>query len=235
MTENTFLEHLEELRKRLIVIVIFFAVFSIIGFYLSDILISRINADLFPDSVGVELIVTQPLDFLYTKMNIGLFFGLFLSVPIILYQLFVFARPAMHERERRLLVSSVLGGFVLFIIGAAFSYFIILKFIVWFLAGLGTSAGIANLWNVNYFISFIFMFCIMLGLVFQLPIITTALLKLDIVKLEDLKKKRGYVAILAFLAAAIITPTVDPLTQLIVAVPILVLYELSILSARIFG
>ena len=79
------------------------------------------------------------------------------------------------------------------------------------------------------------MFCIMLGLVFQLPIITTALLKLDIVKLEDLKKKRGYVAILAFIAAAIITPTIDPLTQLIVAVPILVLYELSILSARIFG
>lgn len=235
MGSETLLDHLGELRKRLLVIIIFFSAFSIIGFYLSNDIIRIITADLFPESVGVELIVTQPVDFLYTKMNVGLFFGLILTIPLILYQLFAFSRPAMLKKERGMVIASLLGGFALFIMGAAFSYFVLLRFTVWFLAGLASSAGIANLWNVNYFISFIFLFCIMLGLVFQLPIITILLTKLNIIGLDDLKRNRGYVIVFMFLVAAVITPTIDPLTQCIVALPMLALYEVGILAARIFG
>jgi len=233
--ERTLVEHLAELRKRLLVIVIFFSAFSVIGFYISDIIIARINADLFPAGLGVRLIVTQPVEFLYTKMNVGLFFGLVLTIPLILYQFFAFVRPALIRHERKIIIGAVLAGFGLFVAGAAFSYFVLLRFTIWFLAGLASSAGIANLWNINYFISFIFLFCIMMGFVFQLPLITTLALKFNLVKLEDLRKKRGYVIVIVFLVAAVITPTIDPVTQCIVAVPMLVLYEISIMAARIFA
>jgi sec-independent protein translocase protein TatC len=233
MVEKTSLiEHLAELRKRVLIIVIFFMIFSVAGFYLSSEIIAFINADLFPGSRGVQLIATQPVDFLYTKINVGLFLGLILSMPVILWQVFAFARPALSPDEKRILKLAMLGGFVLFIAGLAFSYLVIMRFTIWFLADLAYSADVANLWNINQFMSFIFMFSIIMALVFQLPVITTTILRLGVVKLEDLKSKRAYVIAGAFIVAAVITPTIDPFTQCIVALPMLVLFEGSLLVGR---
>jgi sec-independent protein translocase protein TatC len=227
-------EHILELRKRLLIILFLFTILSILGFYLSDIIINLLS-DFFLKSVGVKLIVTNPLDYLYTKFNVAIFFGFILSIPIIIYQILVFVKPALIEKEKKIFFCTIIASALLFVLGISFSYFILLRFTLWFLANLASSAGIANLWNINYFISFIFFFCISIGLLFQLPLIIILLLKLNLVTLEDLKDKRSYVIVLFFLIAGIITPTVDPINQTIVAVPLILLYEVSLLIGRIFS
>jgi sec-independent protein translocase protein TatC len=232
--KKSLVNHLDELRFRLLTIIIFFTIFFVIGFLLSNEIIYQINKDLFPSDLGVKLIVTYPVEFIVMKINIGIFLAMILSIPFVIYQLFVFLKPALTKKERKILLYLVLSGFVLFMIGALFSYFVLLKVIIWFFAGLAKSSGVYNLWDINQFVSFIFLTSISIGLVFQLPLITIALLRLGLIKLDDLKNKRGYVVILIFIFAAIITPP-DPLTQIIIAVPMMVLYETSVIVARIFS
>ena len=229
--ERSLGEHLEELRNRLLMVIVVFFLFSVIGFYLSEDIIKLIQADLFPESVGVKLIASRPMEFLQTRLNVGLFFGVLFSLPVAIYQAMVFLRPALLEKERRILLASVLGGSILFVSGVTFSYFVLMRFTLWFLASL-VPEGILNLWSVGSFVSFVLLFSVAMGLVFQLPLVVILLLKLGIVGLEELKSMRRYVVVLVFVIAAVITPTVDPLTQTIVALPMLVLYEIGLVLGR---
>ncbi len=230
MEEKSVLEHLSELRFRLILITIFFVGFFVVGFAASDYIMRRVSYDLF--SPDVRLIAMHPLEYVLVKINIGIFFAVILSIPLVLYHVFAFLKPGLTKREVRIAKLSMVSGFVLFVIGFLFSYFVLLRVVVWFFGSLASSAGIANLWGVNYFVNFVFLTCITMGLVFELPVVSIALVKTGLIDVESLSKKRGYAIILIFVVAAIITPP-DPVTQILVALPMILLFEISVFLTKI--
>ncbi|HDD72665.1 MAG TPA: twin-arginine translocase subunit TatC, partial [Candidatus Aenigmarchaeota archaeon] len=212
---KTLLEHMEELRSRLIVVIGVFAVFSVLGFLFSGDVLSVIKRDITGNS-GVELIVTHPLDLFCMKINIGIFIGILACIPVLLYQAYSFIKPGLTKKETRTVKIGMVSSLLLFIAGVVFSYSVLLRVMVWFFVGMATSSGVSNLWNINYFISFLFLTSFVMGIVFQLPVITWVLLKLELVDIEVLRRNRGNVVILIFIISAIITPP-DPVTQIMVA------------------
>ncbi len=220
------LEHIEEFRRYILKGIIVLIVFSIIGFLLGDRILNHVVGYLI-DISDVKLIATHPLDIFYMKINVGIFVGTLVSLPVFLYEGYRFVKPGLTDWERRFIKFGVLFGFGLFVIGVLFGYLILLKVIVWFFSSMARPAGIENLWNINYFVSFVVFTCLLMGFVFQLPVIITVLLSLDVIDIDFLKENRGYVIIGMFTLAAVITPP-DPVTQILVALPLIVLYEASI-------
>ena len=230
--EEPLLSHLDELRKRLIVVVAFVSVFSVFGFFVSGWIIERIAGDLVPMTASV--VVSHPLEIIYAQLKIGLIVGFVLALPLIIYEALMFLKRGMTEREKRIVVYVVPFSMVLFLLGAVFSYGVVLKVSMWFLAGMGRSLGVLNLWSIGRFVSFVFGLCVALGFVFQLPIIAVMLSKLGMADAVSMKKKRKYVVVLMFVASALITPP-DVVTQVLVAVPLIILYEFSIIVIKVFG
>lgn len=231
--KKTVIEHLQELRKRLIIILATLTIFFIAGLYYSTNLISWINQALLKEQ-GIRLIVTGPLDFLYAQIKIGFFIAVFLTSPLIVYQALTFLKPGLKKGENKIVKKLLPISVLLLITGIMFSYFVLAKFGISFLSGLATKAEVENLWNINTFMTFIFTSCLAICAAFQTPIIIFSLNKLGIVSLETLKKKRRYIIVLMFVVAAIITPTLDVVTQILVAVPLLGMYELSLLMIRVW-
>lgn len=232
--KKSVIEHLEELRSRVIVILVFFGAFSVLGFIYSSPIVEFIQEDLFQEGVGVELIVTHPMDFLIMKINIAIFIGIVLASPVMLYQFLSFVRPALSRNERKYLIGGVLSGVLLFLVGVLFAYNVLVRFTVWFLANLSTYAGVLNLWNINEFFSFVLFASIMVGLLFELPLVSFVLAKMGVITKEAMKEQRAYFIVAMFILAAILTPP-DPFTQVIIALPMVLLYEVSILIVRFFG
>ena len=231
MTVKPLIEHLDELRLRLIVILVFFFVVFLIGFFASNFIIQRVINDLVI-AENIKLIVLTPLEFIYAKLKVGFLSALMITSPLIIYELLLFAKPALTRREKNA-IKLILPSFVLlFLAGIVFAYFIFLPVALFFLANL-TTFNILNMWSLNKFISFIFITALSFGIVFQIPLIMLVLHRLNIFNIEVLKKQRKVVYVLAFLLAAIITPP-DVVTQIIIAVPLIVLYEASFLFVRIF-
>ena len=225
------IEHLGELRRRLIVLVIFFSIFSILGYFLSDMVIKMISEYL-TEMLGIDLISIHPMEVFFTKLNIAIFIGAIFSLPVLFVQAYFFARPGLTKEEAKMVKTAIPLSAGLFILGCVFALFLIFRFILWFFSGLADAAGILNLWDINSFTSFLFYTCISFGIVFQLPIFTFVLMKLGVIKREALKSNRPFAVILIFIIAAVITPTPDPFTQTILAIPMILLYELSVFSAR---
>ncbi len=228
------LEHLDELRSRALVIFGFFIVFAVIGFFLSGPIINQIRSDLFPAGMDVEMIATYPMEFLITKINVGVFFGILACIPVLLLHFISFVKPAMTREEMKTVKYVIPAGLVLFVTGLAFSYFLLLKVGVWFLAGLAYSAGVSNLWNVNYFILFVFLTSVLMGMVFQLPVVTFIMTRMGIIDTEFMKEKRGYVIVAIFIIAALISPP-DPVTQVLVGIPMVILFEISVIVSKAFS
>lgn len=226
------LSHLDELRRRLIIVIAFMLVFSVFGFFVSGMIIEKIADDLVPLTASV--VVSHPLEIIYAQLKIGLIVGFVLALPLIIYEFLMFLKRGMTEREKRIVICVVPFSMVLFLFGAVFSYGVVLKVGMWLLAGMGRSLGVLNLWSIGRFVSFVFGLCVALGFVFQMPIIAVMLSKLGMVDAESMKKRRKHVIVLMFVASATITPP-DVVTQILVAVPLLILYEFSIVIIKIFG
>lgn len=223
-------EHLGELRKRFITAVIFLFIFFIIGFSLSNFFIKRILDDLIFIE-NVKIVGLTPVEYILTQIKIGFGVSFIITLPIIIYQLLVFIRPGLNKREKNA-IKLVLPAFVLlFLIGVVFAYFIFLPITVYFLGNL--SKGIVeNIWSINKFINFVLISCLSSGLVFQLPLLLWVLKKLDIINLNKLRRYRMHVYVSIFVLAALITPGPDAITQIIVALPLILLYEISLLLLR---
>ncbi len=232
MTVKPLIEHLDELRKRIILVLIFFFFIFFIGFFISNIIIERVVNDLII-AENIKLVVLTPLEFIYAQIKVGFLMALMITSPLIIYQLLLFVKPALTKREKKA-ISLILPSFVvLFLAGSVFAYFIFLPLSLYFLANLA-SFNVLNMWSLNKFISFVFITALSFGLVFQTPLIMLLLHRLNIVNIEILKKQRKAIYVLIFVIAAIITPGVDFFSQIIVAVPLIILYELSLLFVRMF-
>jgi len=186
-----------------------------------------------PVGEHIKLISLSPTENFTTYMRVALFSGIALAMPVILYEIYMYIDPALHPNERRFALTA--GPFVLglFIFGMLFCYFFILPNAIKFLINFASDV-FDNQLRASEYLSFVTTFILGMGIVFEVPIIIWALVRVGIVQRSWLAKQRRYVFLIAFIAAAIITPTPDPFNQTLVAVPMYLLWELGLFFAR-FG
>jgi sec-independent protein translocase protein TatC len=227
----TLVEHLDELRARLIVCVVVFGVALALCFWQNHLLLEIASGPLPGDHKKlITFGVTEPFT---TTLTVSAYGALALSLPIVLWQLYAYVLPAFSERERRVVLPILLLFPLLFAGGLAFAYFAVMPAAVHFLLNFNDSQFNVQVRARDYY-GFFSMTEIACGLIFQLPLAIIAVTRLGIVKVEQLSQNRRYAyLVIAIVAAAL--PGVDPVSMIIEMVPLLVLYELSILLARAFG
>lgn len=224
-------DHLDELRSRIIYSLIFLAVAFALCFWQSDLILDIAAAPL-PEAHRA-LIVLAPTEAFMTTVTVCVYASIIVSAPFISYQLFAYILPAFSPRERKAIVPLLITIPLLFLAGVVFAYFIILPAAINFLLGFNDEQFAIQLRARDYY-SFFSMTLLAGGVVFQLPIIVLALVRLRILTVPQLRRNRRYAyLIIAVVAAAL--PGVDPISMLIEMVPLLLLYELSILLARGIG
>jgi sec-independent protein translocase protein TatC len=220
-----FTDHLDELRHRLIISVIGIGV----GFAISYVFSQQILI-LLQRPMPTRLIFIAPTEAFFVNLKVALYAGLFLSIPLILFQVWKFVAPGLYEHERRYSYPFLLISTVLFLIGAAFAYLVILPIALHFLIAQG-----GELWEPNITLSNYLAFCMRLllsaGLIFEFPVLMYFLTKVGVVTPEFLVKNRKYAVLAAFTISAILTPP-DVFSQILLAVPLFLLFEVSIFVAK---
>lgn len=227
----TLVEHLDELRARLIVCIVVFGVALALCFWQNHLLLEIAQGPL-PDNRDqlTTFGVTEPFT---TTLTVSAYGAIVLSLPFVLWQLYAYVLPAFSEAERRVILPILLLFPVLFLAGVAFAYFVVMPAALHFLLDFNNDQFNIQLRARDYY-GFFSMTEIACGLIFQLPLAIIAVTRLGIVRVEQLSQNRRYAyLVIAIVAAAL--PGVDPITMLIEMVPLLVLYELSILLARALG
>jgi sec-independent protein translocase protein TatC len=186
------------------------------------------------ESRGQKLQVIEVTEAFWANLKVALVAGAFLVLPVLLYEIWAFVAPGLLPRERKFALPFVVLSTVCFAIGAAFALTIIIPFAVKFMAGYKTGNLLVQ-WTLNRYVDFVLKFTIAFGLVFELPLGITLASRLGLVTPQFLAKNRKYAILLAFVAAAILTPTPDAFNQMLMAGPLILLYEAGIVAARLFG
>ena len=231
--EMPFLDHLEELRWRLLKSIISVFVMMIICFYFSDYILEGL---LYPGKnidPPVPLQVLKVQTVFIIKLEIALFAGIILSLPVIFYQLWQFLAPGLLKKERSLLPVVVFASVACFLAGALFAYFIIIPYALQFFLSLAP-ADIENKIALDFYIGFLLRLIIVFGVVFELPMLSLILSKFGLLTPKFMRKYRKYAIVGAFILGAILTPP-DPTTQILLAIPIILLYEVSIYISYVFS
>lgn len=228
--EMPFLEHLEELRKRLVLSVLIVLFFSAVAFVFSDELVAWFIAPL----GGIKLHVTEVTGSFSAYLKICLFAGLGASLPFIFYQFWAFIAPGLYPKERKMVLPFIVVATLLFAAGAGFCYKYVLPFALQFMIGFADDL-LSPIITVSSYISFSGMLLIAFGLSFELPVIAYLLGKLGVITSSFLARGRRVAIVVILLVAAILTPTPDIITQLLLAVPMYILYETSIIVVRLTG
>jgi sec-independent protein translocase protein TatC len=229
-----FTAHLEELRKRLIASFVAVGIGFAISYGFKERLFQILTQPLISVmKQGETLIYTGLPEAFFTFLKVAFLSGIMIASPVIIYQFWMFVAPGLYDREKRLLIPIVLLSSLFFIGGALFGYFIVFPFGFDFFLGFATET-IRPMPSMKEYLSFSAKLLLAFGLVFELPLVITFLARLGIVSVSFLKKNRKYALLLFFVGAAILTPP-DVVTQVMMALPLMVLYEISIVGARIFG
>jgi len=223
-----FLGHIAELRKRLIRSLIAIAITSILSF----VFYQQIFDILIAPAQGIELQAIEMTEMIGTIMRVCLVSGIILAMPYLTYELIMFASPALNRREKRYVYLILPWIALMFAAGVVFGYFILMPRMTAFLLSFGSNIATIEPRIGNY-INIITRLLLVIGLVFEMPVLTTFLARLGVLKSKWLADRRRTAIIVAFILAAIITPTIDPINQSLVAAPLIVLYEMSIWLARL--
>ena len=237
------MEHLIELRTRLM--------WSIGGFFLAFLVCFFFAKQLFNllvipfkwatgwaglDPHKVELIYTAPQEFFFTQIKLAMFGGLVIAFPLIATQIYKFIAPGLYKNERNAFLPFLIASPVLFLMGASLVYFFFTPMVMWFFlamqqAGTDDQVQISLLPKVSEYLSLIMTLIFSFGLVFQLPVVTTLMARVGMVTAQGLADKRKWAIVIAFVVAAVLTPP-DPVSQIGLALPTILLYEISIWTAR---
>ncbi|MCX8106552.1 MAG: twin-arginine translocase subunit TatC [Ignavibacterium album] len=228
--EMTFLEHLEELRWRIIYSFIGVVIGTIIAWVFIDFLVEEVLLRPAKES-GVSLQNLKPFGQIFLYFQIALIAGLIISIPNVFYQFWKFISPALRKHERRYILAIVIFSTICFLGGIAFAYFVMLPLALSFAAQFGTQT-IKNEFAVDEYMSIIISVMLAAGLVFELPMLSFFLSKLGILKPSFMRKYRKHSIVIILIAAAVLTPGTDPVSQVILAVPLVLLYEISILVSK---
>lgn len=226
--KTTFIEHLEELRRRILYAIAAITMATIAGFFFAK---KFLNLIIERASLGTTYFFA-PTEAFVAQIKVALFLGVVISFPFILYQSWAFIGPGLTKSERRISLSYMASGLVLFAFGILFGYCILIPYGLRFLLSFG-SEMIQPLMNIGKFLNF-FLWCLLgSGLLFQLPLLLFFLIRLGIVDIEMITKHRPEAVLGVMVLCAVITPTGDFFTLLLLAVPLILLFELSILVARL--
>ena len=227
--------HLQELRKRLIFSFIAIGIGFVICYAFADTLFEILAKPLLKIMpAGGSLIFTSVAEAFFTYMKIGFIAGIILASPFILYQIWAFIAPGLYRHEKGYIVPFVLGGSLFFVLGVLFGYFVAIPVGFRFLLGYATDF-IKPMPSMKEYLTFTIKFLLAFGLVFEFPVVLVLLARIGIVDSKMLAKQRRYAILLVFILAAVVTPSPDLLTQVLTALPLIGLYELSILLSKIFG
>jgi sec-independent protein translocase protein TatC len=234
-TEQPFVSHLIELRDRLIRAVIAIAIaFGVLAFFpgpsgLYDLLAAPMVAHL---PRGATLIATNVISPILVPLKITLMAAFLVALPVVLYQVWAFVAPGLYSHEKKLVLPLVISSTLLFVIGVAFCYFIVIpgmsKFIQNFAPTTITAAP-----DIEQYFGFVLTLFIVFGVAFEVPVAVVVLVRIGMVTTDQLKSFRGYFVVAAFIIAAVVTPP-DVISQLALAIPMCLLYELGIWSAKLF-
>ncbi len=226
--------HLEELRRRLAISVLATVVTTVVAFVFYKQIIGFLlhPVEDLTASGEASLIFVEVTEMLAVTMKVSLVSGLVLAFPIILYQIVMFVAPGLTPREKRYLFTFLPGVVLAFVAGAAFGYFVLIPPSIKFLLSWGSDLATPMIRISNY-INVMVMLLFWMGVVFETPVVMFLLAKLGIVSWRGFARWRRHWIVIAFILGAIITPTFDPINQSLVAVPLIVLYEIGIWLARL--
>lgn len=233
--ELSFMEHLGELRRRVVICVIAVLAGSAASFVFYEEIIQLLSRPAYDlkGSQGIELVFIEITELLTTAVKVSFVAGFVLALPVILYQVIMFVAPGLTGRERRYLFLFLPMALVAFACGVAFCYFVLIPPALRFLLGFSDVAE--PLIRISNFVNLMVRLLFWMGVAFETPLIMYMLAQLGIVSARQLSRFRRVWVVLAFLLGAIITPTFDPVNQTLVAGPLLVLYELGVLLAKLAG
>ena len=239
--EGGFISHLTELRSRLIHSFIFLFVFFILCYffaeYLYGFLVEPYAQAVKNDGIERRLIFTALQETFLTYLKVAFFASFFVTSPFILIQVWKFIAPGLYDHEKSAIMPYMVITPILFFLGGALVYYLIMPLAIKFFISFESSGLVTNLpiqleAKVNEYLSLIMKLIFAFGFSFQLPVVLSLLARVGVVDSEFLKKRRKYVVVIIFTAAAILTPP-DPITQIGLAIPLLILYELSIFSVSL--
>ena len=229
-----FTSHLEELRKRLIFCFIAVGIGFVLSYGFKEKLFQILTRPLISVmQTGDKLIFTGLPEAFFTYLKVAFLSGIILAAPVIFYQFWMFVAPGLYKKEKRFMVPIVFLSTFFFVGGALFGYFIVFPYGFKFFLGFASEI-IQPLPSMREYLGFASKLLLAFGLVFELPLIITFLARLGMVSVSFLKKNRKYALLLFFAGAAILTPP-DVVTQIMMALPLMLLYEISIIGAKIFG
>jgi sec-independent protein translocase protein TatC len=231
-----FLDHLEELRGTLIRCALVFAIFvTIIAYRLDDAEtllawpLEQAKHD-YPQ-LRMEIVTNSPMSVFTVVINICLVGGVILSLPFWLYFLGRFVAPALNDREMRVIVPTGLSAFALFLAGAAFGYYVLTPNTIRVALELNELLGYTVMWTADKYYSMLLWLVLGMGAAFEFPLLVVLAVYLGLIEVATLRKYRRHAIVVIFIIAAVVTPTPDPLNMTLLALPLMVLYELSILVA----
>jgi len=231
--EETFISHLVELRDRIIragisVIVVFLG----LVYWAPDIfrLLARPLMQNLPKDG--KMIVTDVTGSFFVPMKVTMLVALVIALPVVLYQIWAFVAPGLHQHEKKLVVPLVGSSYALFLCGMAFAYFVVFPTIFRVMAHYNAPLGAEMTTDIDNYLSFVLTMFIAFGVTFEVPIVVVLLVRMGILSVKKLREIRPYVIVGAFVISAVVTPP-DVFSQLILAIPLIILYEAGIIAARL--
>jgi len=232
--QESFLSHLFELRDRVIkaglaIIIVFVG----LVYWAPDIFHLFAQPLLQALPVGGKMIVTDVTGSFFVPMKVTMLVAFIVALPVVMYQLWAFIAPGLYMHERKLILPLVVSSYSLFIIGMAFAYFLVFPTVFKFMASYNAPLGAEMSTDIDNYLSFAMTTFLAFGITFEVPVVVVVLVRMGMVPLAKLKEIRPYVIVGAFVISAIVTPP-DVLSQLLLAVPMTLLYELGLLVARFY-
>lgn len=223
--EMSLVDHLQELRRRIIICLIAVAITSTVSYFYAENLVKIIAAP------AGKLYFMNPAEVFFTYLKVSFFAGFLAALPVVLYQIWAFTVPALTKTEKTLSFILIPSSVVLFFAGVLFSYFFVLPAGIQFFLGFATES-LQPLFSLGEYLSFVISFLLPFGFIFELPLFILVLAKMGVISSAFLRRKRKVVLVLAFVVGAVISPTPDVFSQTMIAVPMILLYEVSILMVR---
>lgn len=230
MSEMTLVEHLGELRRRLLWVIAVFLVGLIIGLYVSQYLITYFKS--VEPAASIQWNVFSPWDSLRMYMNFSFIVAVAITLPTALYHIWAFARPGLREEEQKASLMYIPFAFILFLVGLSFGYFVVFPMAFLFTTFLTERLGLIEMYGIQQYFSFMFNIVLPIAIIFELPIVVMFLTKLGILSPEKLKKMRRIAYMVLVILSTLITPP-DVISAIMVAIPMILLYELSVFLSQV--
>jgi sec-independent protein translocase protein TatC len=227
-----FMEHLGELRIRIMRSLFWLLGGTFIALFFAERITDFLARPV--TKLGYKLVFTAPAEAFWVQMKVALICGLFISAPGILWQVWAFIAPGLHEHERKYAIPFVFIGTIMFLLGGAFSLLVVTPYAIAFLLSYARET-LQPMITLENHVDFLLKFTLAFGGVFELPLIITILSRMGVVTPKMLSRNRKYAILGAFIAGAILTPTPDAFNQALMAGPLILLYEVGIVCARLFG